>query len=126
MKSLMRCKAGNLARLAIFIIAVALSSCATYGEKDLTSFNRQFQRDLPTSPRYRLESVTQTEFLMTVHQGSALISPGHVRASYLVTAARIVAEDACAQRQHDVTDFQWQQDGDSGWVSVRVAFKCGQ
>lgn len=108
----------------VVAIAFWLTACATYGEKDLKNFNRVYQRDLPTSPQYKVDRISADEYLMTVHQGKPLISPGHVRASYLALAGRVVAEDTCLSSQKQLDTFSPQQDGDGGWVSLQIHFTC--
>lgn len=108
------------------MVMTLLSSCAsTYGEKGLRSFENDYGRSLPTSPRYKLEDISNGMYALTVHQGSPLISPGDVRAEYLSQAARVIAIDTCGRMQKEVVSSNIAQAGDRGWVHLQGTFTCG-
>lgn len=109
---------------AVITGALLTAACATFGEKDLQEFNSLYHRDFPVNPRFKVQQSTETEYLITVHQGAALFSPGFVRVNYLTSAAKIVAEDICKKNGKVVSSFDVLQIGDTGWVSVQGSFTC--
>lgn len=111
--------------LVSLIALTLLNGCATFGEKDLRSFNKDYDQNLPTSPKYIVKYKTQTTYNIVIHQGAPLFNtPGYVRAGYLSQAGRIIAEDKCTKQGLELERFEVDQVGDSGWVHIIGAFSC--
>ena len=108
-----------------FSAVILIIGCATYGERDLRNFEQDYGHSIPTSPQYKLVKLSDHEYGLTVHQGSPMLSPGHVRGAYLRQAATIIANATCSKRD-GVSDTRYYQDGDAGWVHLNGKFSCNQ
>jgi S1-C subfamily serine protease len=106
----------------LFILSCAISP--NYGEVGLLDFNKQFQKNLPTKPQYKVEQMGESSFLLTLHQGSILISEGSTRAHYLSIAGKVIAEDVCEKQESNLKEINLQRDGDSSWVHLVGTFTC--
>src|SRR5208283_5379997 len=104
--------------LSLNAALVIFAGCSTYGERNLKSFNKDFSRNLPTSPEYTTEHLGETHFSITVHQGSPLISSGARRLFYLREAATIIAESECKQLGWQKWRIDYIPEGNQGWVHL--------
>ena len=116
-----------LSFLVLIGTAGSLIGCAispTYGEKDLRDFEDDYGLSLPIAPKYKLVELGKDLYSITLHQGSALISPGHVRAEYLHQAARVIATDTCQKAGKDLGQTNVKRSGEAGWVHLQGTFHC--
>ena len=128
MRTVIKLTAQRLLTLSVIVcgVSILVSGCAsTYGEKNLRSFKDDYGRAMPTNPKYKVEDLSGGRYALTVHQGSPLISPGHVRAEYLSQAATVIVQDTCARLAKSVVSSRLTHAGDSGWVHIQGTFSCG-
>ena len=102
-----------LLNATLLVLAVG---CATPNEK---SYNQEFNQNLPTSPKYTIENVSDTHFQVEVHQGSPL--PGPDRIIYVKKVASAVAENEAKNRGWKNWDLNYIQERDQGWMHVVIA-----
>jgi hypothetical protein len=107
-------------RLRLLLLNVTLvvlaAGCATHNER---SYNRDFNQNLPTSPKYTIENVDDTHFKVIVHQGSPL--PGTERVIYVKEVASTVAATEAKRRGWQNWDLGYIQERDQGWMHVVIA-----
>ena len=110
----------------VIIAAIVLHGCAgsTFGEAKLLDFNDIYKKDNPISPEFKLETLGDNLFSISLHQGEILISPGSVRHSLLKKAGLVVASDICGKLKRSLGKFDWEPHGSGGWVHVTVTFEC--
>jgi hypothetical protein len=96
--------------------ALLIAGCATHGEK---SYNKEFNRDLPTSPKYTVENVNDNHFKVIVHQGSPLA--GTERIIHVKEVASAVARDEAKHRGWKNWDLNYIQERDQGWMHIVIA-----
>jgi hypothetical protein len=97
-------------------LALLATGCATSNEG---SYNKDFNQNLPTSPNYAIENVNDTDFHVTVRQGTAL--KGSDRVIYVKQVASAVAENEAKNRGWKNYDLNYIQEYDQGWMHVVVA-----
>ena len=101
-----------------FLIILFTSGCSTYGEKDLLSFNDKFNANLPAQPLYTVEHIHDKSVLITLHQGEIFISPRHVRAGFLRSAAKVIAQDISNKKGLAVDSINFRREISFGWVHI--------
>ena len=104
----------NAALVAIFMVFA--TGCATPNEK---SYNQEFNQNIPTSPKYTIENVNDTDFHVEVHQGSPL--DGNARIIYVKKVASAVAENEAKNRGWQNWDLNYIQERDQGWMHIVIA-----
>ena len=97
-------------------LAVLAAGCATQNER---SFNNDFNQNIPASPNYTIENISDTHFRVTVHQGSPM--PGTQRIIYVKDAASTVAATEAKRRGWQNWDLGYIQDRDQGWMHIVIA-----
>jgi len=108
----------NLLRLLFLNVTFALLTigCATHHEK---SYNKEFNQNLPTSPKYTVENVNDDHFKVIVHQGEPL--QGTQRIIYVKEVASTVARDEAKHRGWKNWDLNYIQERDQGWMHIVIA-----
>ncbi len=96
-------------------LVVLAAGCATHNE----SYNRDFNQNLPTSPRYAIENISDTHFQVTVHQGSSFAGPQRV--IYVKEAAAAVVESEARRRGWQNWNLEYVQERDQGWMHIVIA-----
>ncbi len=89
------------------------SGCATH---DSRSFNKDFNQDLPTAPKYFIEDRGDTHFTVTVNQGVSMA--GSQRIIYVKRAASIVAEQEARRRGWQNWQLEYVMERDQGWMHI--------
>src|ERR1700744_3252142 len=110
---------GNHAKaawLGVAAMAVLISGCAT---PEQHSYNKDFNENLTTKPKYYIEDVNDTHFKITVDQG--VPSTEANRLIDVKTAASAVARQEGQQRGWDKWHLDYIQEKDQGWMHVVVA-----
>jgi hypothetical protein len=97
-------------------LVVLAAGCATHQER---SYNKDFNQNLPTSPKYFIENVDDTHFRVTVHQGSPM--PGTQRIVFVKQVASTVAEDEAKRKGWQKWDLNYIQERDQGWMHIVIA-----
>jgi hypothetical protein len=115
MKQIPICRAAWLLPLNAIILAT-IPGCATPEDQ---SFNHDFNQNLPSSPKYRVEAVSDHEFKIRLHQGEPLDGPARV--VYLKEAATAVAQDEARRLGWPNWQLDYIQERDQGWMHVLVA-----
>ena len=90
--------------------------CATHNER---SYNQDFNQNLPTSPKYTIENVSDTHFKVIVHQGSPL--RGTERIIYVKEVAAAVAQSEAKRRDWQNWNLDYIQERDQGWMHIVIA-----
>ena len=105
-------------RLLLLNVAtvVLAAGCATHDER---SYNQDFNQNLPTSPKYTIENEKDTQFQVTVHQGSPL--PGTQRIIYVKEVAATVAASEAKRRGWQNWNLDYIQERDQGWMHIVIA-----
>jgi hypothetical protein len=96
-------------------IVVLAAGCATPDR----SYNQDFNQNLPTSPRYTIENVNDTDFHVIVRQGSPL--RGMERITDVKQVASAVAETEAKNRGWQNWDLNYIQESDQGRMHVVIA-----
>ncbi len=102
-----------------------LSGCATSGIDGLEDFNNKFSQSIPTSPKFKIEEMSNNNYQIVVYQGTPLISEITTRASYLTKATVFAMNDFCDKRGRALgqNQFSWRRDS-LGYVNVIGFFSC--
>ena len=108
-------RSGWLLLLNATVLALA-PGCATHHQR---SYNQDFNQNLPTSPRYSIEDVSDTHFQVVVHQGSSLAGPQRV--IYVKEAAAAVVESEAKRRGWQNWNLEYVQERDRGWMHIVIA-----
>ena len=105
-------------RLLLFnaTLVVLAIGCATHNER---SYNQDFNQNLPTSPKYTIENVSDTHFKVIVHQGSPL--RGTERIIYVKEVAAAVAQSEAKRRDWQNWNLDYIQERDQGWMHIVIA-----
>lgn len=114
-------------KVITIITTIILSGCSiapTFGEKGLSDFNKDFGRDNPLSPLYKIEPVSENSFHITLHQGGMLVSDANTRFELLKRAAEITSVSICAKIGMKSIIGNFVKLGDSGWVHLQAKFSC--
>ena len=96
-------------KLALLLVSLFAFGCAispNYGEVGIRDFNKDFQKNLPVNPQYKVEKIDENSFHIAIHQGSILISEKSTRANYLKLAGKTVAKDICENNRIQITIFE--------------------
>jgi hypothetical protein len=102
-----------------------ISGCATSGQTDLLDFNTEFKQNIPTDPKYKIESAGLNRYQVVVYQGSALLSERTTRAAYLTRAGLIAMEAHCLKRSGVLGTHTFRDNVDSmGYINVLGFFNC--
>lgn len=112
-------------RILLLIMCSILFGCATSGIDGLEDFNSKFSQSIPTSPKFKIEDMSNDSYQIVVYQGAPLISEFTTRASYLTRAAVIAMNDFCAKKGRALgqNQFSWRRDS-LGYVNVIGFFSC--
>jgi len=116
-------------KLALLLVSLFAFGCAispNYGEVGIRDFNKDFQKNLPVNPQYKVEKIDENSFHIAIHQGSILISEKSTRANYLKLAGKTVAKDICEKENKKLGVIDLQQEGEIGWVHVTGTFACNE
>jgi len=116
-------------KLALLLASLFAFGCAispNYGEVGIRDFNKDFQKNLPVNPQYKVEKIDENSFHIAIHQGSILISEKSTRANYLKLAGKTVAKDICEKENKKLGVIDLQQEGEIGWVHVTGTFACNE
>lgn len=96
--------------------AILLSGCATHDEH---SYNKDFNQDLKTRPKYFIGDEDADHFRIYVHQGVASTTPDRVLDTK--TCATAVAQSECARLGWQKWHMDYIQEKDQGWMHVVIA-----
>lgn len=96
------------------IVAVLATGCAT----QTNSFNQDYNEHYPASPQYVIENINDTEFKITVTQGSPLQGPQRVL--YMKKAASIIADTEAKRRGWQEWQLDYIQERDNGWMHIII------
>ncbi len=97
-------------------VAILLSGCASPEEH---SYNKDFNEDLSTKPKYYITDQDDHHFRIVVHQGVNSTKPDRVLD--VRTAASAVAKSECARLGWQKWHMDYIQEKDQGWMHMVVA-----
>ncbi len=97
-------------------IAVLFTGCATPAEH---SFNDDFGENLPTQPKYYIQSEDAGRFTIKVHQGTP--SAGAERLLDVKQAATAIAQAEARRRGWERWQLNYIQEQNQGWMHIVIA-----
>ena len=97
------------------ILVVIATGCATHEEND---FNKDYNQNVPTSPKYYFENIDDNHFKVIVHQGSPM--HGSERVIFVQQVAATVAGTEAQRRGWQAWDLNYIQDRDQGWMRIVI------
>jgi hypothetical protein len=98
------------------ILVVIATGCATHEEN---SFNKDYNQNVPTSPKYYFENIDDNHFKVIVHQGSPM--QGSERDIFVKQVASTVADTEARRRGWKNWDLNYIQDRNQGWMRIVIA-----
>jgi hypothetical protein len=97
------------------ILVVIASGCASHEEN---SFNKDYNQNVPTSPKYYFENIDDNHFKVIVHQGSPMQGPERV--IFVKQVASTVAGTEARRRGWQNWELNYIQNRDQGWMRIVI------
>jgi hypothetical protein len=97
------------------ILVVITTGCASHEEN---SFNKDYNQNVPTSPKYYFENIDDNHFKVIVHQGSPMQGPERV--IFVKQVASTVAGTEAKRRGWENWELNYIQNRDQGWMRIVI------
>jgi hypothetical protein len=97
------------------ILVVIATGCASREEN---SFNKDYNQNVPTSPKYYFENIDDNHFKVIVHQGSPMQGPERV--VFVKQVASTVAGTEAKRRGWENWELNYIQNRDQGWMRIVI------
>ncbi len=97
------------------ILVVIAAGCASHEEN---SFNKDYNQNVPTSPKYYFENIDDNHFKVIVHQGSPMQGPERV--IFVKQVASTVAGTEAKRRGWQNWELNYIQNRDQGWMRIVI------